>query len=74
MKSVLRIPVRIGKIRLFLGLPDPAPDLDLDPDPDPSIIKHHPSLWLFSLKNDVNGASKSKKNQNINFSVHLEGH
>ncbi len=38
--SVFRIRIRIHRIHMFLGLPDP--DLlvrGMDPDPDPSIIK-----------------------------------
>jgi hypothetical protein len=42
---MLRIRIRIHRIHMFLGLPDPGPDtlvrdMDpaLDPDPDPSII------------------------------------
>jgi hypothetical protein len=36
--AVLRI--RIRRIRMFLGLPDPCPDLlEKGTDPDPSIIK-----------------------------------
>jgi hypothetical protein len=42
-KSVLRIRIRIHRIRMFLGLPDPAPDplvrgMDPEPVPDPSVI------------------------------------
>ena len=46
--AVLRIWIRIHRIHMFLGLPDPDPlvrgmvpdpDPALDPDPDPSIIK-----------------------------------
>ncbi len=74
--AVLRI--RIRRIRMFLGLPDP--DLlarGTDPDPDPSIIKQKrvrttliPTvLWLLSdflsLKNYVNVASKSNKQKNL---------
>jgi hypothetical protein len=41
--AVLRIRIRIHRIHMFLGHPDPLvkgmdPDPALDPDPDPSII------------------------------------
>jgi hypothetical protein len=43
---VFRIHIRIRRIHMFLGLPDPHPDplvRDMDPDsapdPDPSIVK-----------------------------------
>jgi hypothetical protein len=52
---------------LVRGL-DPNPDPALDPDPDPSIIKKTLDSYyfvtlidFFSLKNDVNVASKSNK-------------
>jgi hypothetical protein len=35
-QAVFRIRIRIHRIHVFLGLPDP---LVRDPDPDPSIIK-----------------------------------
>jgi hypothetical protein len=36
---VLRIRIRIHRIHMFLGLPDPDPLVrGMDPDPDPSII------------------------------------
>ncbi len=39
--TVLRIQIRIHRIHMFLGLPDPDPlvrGMDPNPDPDPSII------------------------------------
>jgi hypothetical protein len=55
---------------------DPDPDLALDPDPDPSIIMQNCKRILdsyyfvtlfefFSLKNDVNVASKSHKQKKL---------
>jgi hypothetical protein len=45
LKAVFRIRIRIHRIHVFFGLPDPDPlvsgmdpDPALDPDPDPSII------------------------------------
>ncbi len=45
LQAVFRIRIRIHRIHMFLGLPDPDPlvrgmdpDPALDPDPDPSII------------------------------------
>jgi hypothetical protein len=39
LKPVLRIRIRIHRIHMFLGLPDPDPLVrGMDPDPDPSII------------------------------------
>jgi hypothetical protein len=38
MEAVLRIWIRIRRIHMFLGLPDPD-ELVKDTDPDPSIIK-----------------------------------
>ncbi len=40
LQPVLRIRIRIRRIHMLLGLPDPHPDqLVKDMDPDPSIIK-----------------------------------
>jgi hypothetical protein len=39
LQPVLRIRIRIHRIHMFLGLPDPDPLVrGMDPDPDPSII------------------------------------
>ncbi len=75
---------RIHRIRIFLSLLDP----DQDPivrgtDPDPSIIKQRKTLIptvllllydFFSLKNDVNVASKSTKQKTFIFSCHTKVH
>jgi hypothetical protein len=71
--------IRIHQIHMFLGLPDPDPpvrDMDPDPDLDPSInmqnskknLDSYYFVALFdflSLKNDVNGPSKSNKQKKL---------
>ncbi len=47
-KPVFRIRIRIHRIHMFLGLPDPDPLVrGMDPDPDPSIIKQKNSKKNF---------------------------
>jgi hypothetical protein len=71
------------RIRMFLSLPDPDPSVrHTDPDQKKNSKKKLGSycdfLWLFfSLKNDVNVASKSniqKNSGNFFFSCHLKCH
>ncbi len=41
--AVFRIRIRIHRIHMFLGHPDPLVR-GMDPDPDPSIIYHHAKI------------------------------